>query len=401
MSVPRVFISYAWQSSDHKAWVRQLAETLRGRGVNVKLDQWDLKLGESTTHFMETEVAAADYVLLICTPAFAQKSNARKGGAGYEQQIVSGHIITGTPRSKFIPIIREGTLDQGPNCALPTHFLGTYAIDYRGEMSFSDRDLEDLLRAVFAAPRHVPPTLGSPPNFASPLEPITAGSVARASIVFAFDEELQPIGGLEELEIAFEEALLDAREHGDLRITVVLPTYDNYKAELAEMVSASELSTEVRKRRVEIRKKLQAVARYNADPSIVVEALVKSAINSFTGLGLLGARNYALSLIEAMSLHMGRQRNDAHTVGFDAIRSEDCIFRFYTTELEAEKLATREKVSVSQLTREWGLTLWDFSDEVLVRSIAPAMANKFCQIKFAGQVVPEKFFSSNWTVGLA
>ena len=42
---PRVFLSYSHDSEVHRAWVRLLAERLLKGGVEVTLDQWDLRPG--------------------------------------------------------------------------------------------------------------------------------------------------------------------------------------------------------------------------------------------------------------------------------------------------------------------------------------------------------------------
>jgi tetratricopeptide (TPR) repeat protein len=112
---------------------------------------------------MEQEVAAADFVLVVCTPSYAHKSDSRQGGVGYEQQIVSGQLMSGTSRSKFIPILRNGEYNQGPECAIPTHFGGIAWIDFRNEALF-DESFEDLVRVIFSKPRFAPPPLGTPPH---------------------------------------------------------------------------------------------------------------------------------------------------------------------------------------------------------------------------------------------
>ena len=161
--VPRVFISYSWESEGHKAWVRFLAEQLRGYRIDARLDQWYVKTGDSFTQFMELEVEAADYVIAVCTPVFASKSNARSGGVGYEQQIVTAKVVKGAERSKFLPILRLGELD-GENCAIPTHFLGTAVIDFRDESKF-EQSIEELLRTIYKKPKFGPPPMGEAPKF--------------------------------------------------------------------------------------------------------------------------------------------------------------------------------------------------------------------------------------------
>src|SRR5215510_6299533 len=87
-------------------------------------DQWFVQPGESFTAFMEQEVTTADFVLVVCTPSYLHKSKNGQGGVGYEQQSVSGRLMSGTARSKFILILRKGQCEPGPDCAIPTHFLG-------------------------------------------------------------------------------------------------------------------------------------------------------------------------------------------------------------------------------------------------------------------------------------
>ncbi len=62
-SPPRVFISYSHDSAEHKEWVLNFATTLRMRGVDAVLDQWDLKPGDDLPHFMESQLETSESVL--------------------------------------------------------------------------------------------------------------------------------------------------------------------------------------------------------------------------------------------------------------------------------------------------------------------------------------------------
>lgn len=163
--VKTAFISYSWDSEDHKVWVRELAERLVLNGVHVHLDQWDVQFGDSLTHFMDTKLPAADFVLVICTPSYAQKAAGRLGGAGYEAQIITSRIASGFPRTKFVPILRAGSmkLDEA-DCAIPPHFQGVYALDARTFKSF-EPVFENLLRHIYDQPSLKRPALGPPPIF--------------------------------------------------------------------------------------------------------------------------------------------------------------------------------------------------------------------------------------------
>lgn len=176
-SSPKVFISYSWESNEHKDWVRLLSERLIQNGVNVRLDQWHISLGQSLTQFMETEVQTSDFVLVVCTKEYRRKSLDRAGGVGYEQQIITGNIVSGKPREHFIPIVRDGDF-SGLECSIPAQFMGIYAIDMRDGVD-PDQSIEVLLRAIYQQPIATPPSLGARPAFAVQTETNAAGEEAH------------------------------------------------------------------------------------------------------------------------------------------------------------------------------------------------------------------------------
>src|SRR4051812_25772594 len=91
---PRAFLSYAWENEEHRAWVREFATRLRTDGVNVTLDQWDVQPGDQLSAFMERAVRENDYVIIVCTPTYAERSNERRGGVGYEGDIMTVETMT-------------------------------------------------------------------------------------------------------------------------------------------------------------------------------------------------------------------------------------------------------------------------------------------------------------------
>jgi hypothetical protein len=82
--------------------------------------------------------------------------------------------MSGIARSKFIPILRAGDYEPGPDCAIPIHFLGIACIEFRDDAAFEE-SLEDLIRVIFSKPRFAPPPLGARPS----LETITATTPYR------------------------------------------------------------------------------------------------------------------------------------------------------------------------------------------------------------------------------
>ncbi len=159
--LPRVFLSYSHESDAHKHWVRGLAEDLTKNGVKTTLDQWHLQVGDDIGAFMEQAVKNATYIVLVCTEAFAQKANDRKGGVGYEQAMLVGELLMSRELgSRFLPILRSGD----PSKALPLYMSSRLFVDCRDDSTY-EQALDQLLRRIFGAPAFTPPQLGETPKF--------------------------------------------------------------------------------------------------------------------------------------------------------------------------------------------------------------------------------------------
>jgi formylglycine-generating enzyme required for sulfatase activity len=161
MNPPRCFISYSWDSDQHKEWVRKLATRLRESGVDAILDQFECAPGTDLTKFMETSVRESNFVLLVCTPTFSEKANAGIGGVGYEKAIVTGEIFAGEAQeTKFVPILREGETKE----SLPSYLKSRLFIDFRLDDNFESK-LEELLRHFHSEPLYPPPPIGLRPDW--------------------------------------------------------------------------------------------------------------------------------------------------------------------------------------------------------------------------------------------
>ena len=106
---PTVFISYSWDDEARKEWVRQLATQLRGDGLDARLDYWHAVPGDQLPGFMEREIRESDYVIIVCTPGYKMKSEARIGGIGYEGGIMAAEVFYRQNHRKFIPILARGS----------------------------------------------------------------------------------------------------------------------------------------------------------------------------------------------------------------------------------------------------------------------------------------------------
>lgn len=155
---PTAFISYSWDDGNHRQWVKTLAKRLRGHGVDIKLDQWEVVPGDKLTLFMERAVRENDFVVVICTPNYKAKSEGRKGGVGYEGDIMTAEIFGGVEARKFIPVLRSGT----HKTAIPAWLSGKSTVDLRGD-PFAESEYESLVEALHRI-QEQPPPLGKYPK---------------------------------------------------------------------------------------------------------------------------------------------------------------------------------------------------------------------------------------------
>lgn len=157
MTIPRVFISYSHDSAQHKSWVLDFATTLRNRGIDAVLDQWDLKPGDDLPHFMETELSKCDFAVMVCTETYVKKANAGEGGVGYEKMIMTSSLLKKIDSNKVIPIIR-----QTGNSLRPTFLNSKLYIDFSSD-SEVEYSLDELLRVLLDAPLYEKPEIGTNP----------------------------------------------------------------------------------------------------------------------------------------------------------------------------------------------------------------------------------------------
>lgn len=157
MEVPKVFISYSHDTLEHKKWVLELAIRLRNNGIDAIIDQFELQAGDDVPHFMETNLAKADKIIMVCTERYVQKSNSGEGGVGYEKMIVTSSLLKRIDENKVIPIIR-----QNGETNLPTFLSSKLYINFskNDEYEFS---FDNLLRTIHKTPIFEKPPVGNNP----------------------------------------------------------------------------------------------------------------------------------------------------------------------------------------------------------------------------------------------
>lgn len=172
-AVKSAFISYSWDDDDHREWIRALAERLRADGIDVTIDRWAAVPGDQLPAFMERAIRDNQFVVIVCTPRYKQRSDAREGGVGYEGDIMTAEVMTSQNHRKFIPVLRSGVWSQ----AAPSCLSGKYYINLSGK-PYSERDYADLVRTLLGI-RETPPPIGKPMSTIAPKTSQESGSSAE------------------------------------------------------------------------------------------------------------------------------------------------------------------------------------------------------------------------------
>lgn len=145
MRSPKVFISYSWDSLEHRTWVLQLADELIRHGMQVIIDKYSLLLGEEITKFIERGIRESDVFLMICSTNYTERANQRIGGVGLETVIGSNTFLQARESKKYIPVVRN---NLNPSASkLPTYVGSTLYIDMDTE-SWRSEPLQLLLRGI-------------------------------------------------------------------------------------------------------------------------------------------------------------------------------------------------------------------------------------------------------------
>lgn len=157
---PKVFISYSWDSEEHKDWVKQLWKTLRVNGVDASIDEVETQTGTIDLNRMMVEgIKNNDYIIVVLTENYARKSDNFQGGVGLETTFLQNFRLK-NPK-KIIPIIR-----RGGNNAIPFYLQGLNYIDFSDDNNISN-SFKDLLHRIFEKNKYELVEIGQCPNLES------------------------------------------------------------------------------------------------------------------------------------------------------------------------------------------------------------------------------------------
>ncbi|MDB9348739.1 SUMF1/EgtB/PvdO family nonheme iron enzyme, partial [Nodularia spumigena] len=154
---PKVFISYSWDSPEHKQRVLALSDKLCEWGIDSNLDQYELAPPQGWPRWMERQIEQADFVLVICTKIYklryeGKEEPGRGNGVRWEGNLICQNFYNkGTLNRKFIPIL----LESGKFEDIPTPLQGTTHY-----FAHNDEGYENLYRHLTNQPANEKPDLG-------------------------------------------------------------------------------------------------------------------------------------------------------------------------------------------------------------------------------------------------
>lgn len=161
----RVFISYAHDSDEHVAAVRDLWVFLRGQGIDARLDLPAAERRQDWPAWMAEQVRDARFVLVVASPAYKRRSEGQAAadegrGVQFEARLIREYFYRDQQAGmeRFLPVLLPGV----PAECIPDFLLPTSATSYQVS-SASVAGSEALLRALTGQPYEVEPPLGRVP----------------------------------------------------------------------------------------------------------------------------------------------------------------------------------------------------------------------------------------------
>jgi hypothetical protein len=161
--IPKVFISYSWDNSEHEEWVMAFANELRQKGVDATIDKFITQQGTMNLNRMMLEsIKESDYTIIVMTPNYTDRADEFIGGVGLESQLLL-NFIQNEP-SKIIPVLRSSK--EMRTRAVPFYLKGFEYIDFSDSKNFEDR-MNDILHKIFKVDKYKKLPIGGPPDLKS------------------------------------------------------------------------------------------------------------------------------------------------------------------------------------------------------------------------------------------
>ncbi|WP_329554053.1 NACHT domain-containing protein [Streptomyces sp. NBC_00696] len=163
---PRVFVSYAHDSPEHKENVRAFCEFLVANSIDVEADVWNLDKRRDWPLWAIREIPKADFVIVVASPECRRvgdgevESHERRGLQS-EMRVLREllNADVGVWTEKILPVVLPGGLVSD----IPL-FLQPTGGDHHLVAGFDTTGAEEILRRLTNQPPYVRPALGPRPD---------------------------------------------------------------------------------------------------------------------------------------------------------------------------------------------------------------------------------------------
>lgn len=148
----QVFISYSWDSIEHRDWVASLTNTLRETyGIDASFD--GSENFANLYQMMVDKIQSVDKVVIVVTKNYTDKANSHSGGVGTETQLLYQSAFHHP--QKILVVMKE-------KADLPFYLNGFQYTDF-SQGNF-DKNIEDLVRRIQDVPPYVMAPITSTPK---------------------------------------------------------------------------------------------------------------------------------------------------------------------------------------------------------------------------------------------
>ncbi|HEX5401309.1 MAG TPA: SEFIR domain-containing protein [Pseudonocardiaceae bacterium] len=167
---PRVFITYAHDSQQHKITVERFGRFLRSdMGLDVRLDSWDDGWRQDWSAWAIEQLTEADFILVIASPDYRIRADGMAApsegrGSQFEAAMIRNEVTKDLQRAtrRILPVVLPGrSIDD-----IPT-FLNPYSTTRFHVSEFSAAGVAELVAAITGDGPHPMPTRGQWPGGAA------------------------------------------------------------------------------------------------------------------------------------------------------------------------------------------------------------------------------------------
>lgn len=180
---PRAFLSYSHAAPGHTTLAYELARALRTHGVEVELDQFDIRPVQGWPRWCEQHMSPerVTFVLVLCSRSYLERVEGRvpadEGrGVYWEGSLMYQEIYEKKGNDRFLPILLDGVRDD--DIPRPLRGANRYRVQRFG---FDDPGYQSLYQALLGGSAKGRPPVGSL---------VTLGSLPRQEIRTTFVEDV-------------------------------------------------------------------------------------------------------------------------------------------------------------------------------------------------------------------